>query len=796
MGEKRIMSTNGVILTTRELEEYLEKIGTTHNLTAKSWKETYPIPRLLENYELIKDVYEILNEHVKQGISIHPAGEWILDNFYIIEETVKSIRQELTLKKYKNFVGLKNGAYEGFARVYVLATEIVNYTDNKIETENLEKYLTAYQTKKTLNMDEIWNIGLFLQIAIIENIREICERIYISQMEKYKVEIIVENLIENKPTSRFKTFRLNKNLKKFSDMKYPFIEYMSYKLKRYGKKTEKYLEVLEEIVEKTGSSVSDIIKKEHFDIANKRVSIGNCIISIKKIQRINFLEIFEKINGVEEILKLDPANVYDKMDYKTKDYYRQTIKEIAQKSKISEIYIAKKLLELAENGKGKAHHIGYYLFGKNKNILYKKIDCKSQKIMSKEQKVKYYISMIAIFTILISMLLILSLLNKISVVCLIIAFLVLIIPVTEFVIQIFQYILSKFVKPKIIPKIDLYNGIDEENKTMVVIPTILKNKEKVKELMKKLEVFYLANKSENLYFCLLGDCSESSKENEDFDQEIINEGLKEAERLNKKYCYEMKQEDNSTMEQEETSNLKIFNFAYRKRKWNEKQGTYLGWERKRGALTEFVEFLLGNMTQKQIEDSYHVNTISQIFQQKRTDTNRKEPTPTEKNRHQLKFLITLDSDTDLILNSAFELVGTMAHILNKPEIKDGRVVDGYGLIQPRVGVNIDVSYKNLFTKIFAGSGGIDSYTNAISDTYQDNFGEGIFTGKGIFDLRLYSKVLKDEIPENTVLSHDLLEGCYLRCGLASDILLMDGYPTKYLSFMNRLSRWMQFIFLL
>ena len=144
-----------------------------------------------------------------------------------------------------------------------------------------------------------------------------------------------------------------------------------------------------------------------------------------------------------------------------------------------------------------------------------------------------------------------------------------------------------------------------------------------------------------------------------------------------------------------------------------------------------------------------------------------------------------------MLNSAFELVGAMAHILNKPEIKDGRVVDGYGLIQPRVGVNIDVSYKNPFTKIFAGSGGIDSYTNAISDIYQDNFGEGIFTGKGIFDIQAYSKILKNEIPENTVLSHDLLEGCYLRCGLASDILIMDGYPTKYTSFMSRLSRWIR-----
>ena len=156
-----------------------------------------------------------------------------------------------------------------------------------------------------------------------------------------------------------------------------------------------------------------------------------------------------------------------------------------------------------------------------------------------------------------------------------------------------------------------------------------------------------------------------------------------------------------------------------------------------------------------------------------------------------KYIITLDSDTDLTLNSAFELVGAMAHILNKPEVKNGKVIEGYGLIQPRVGVNIDISYQNLFTKIFAGSGGIDSYTNAISDIYQDNFGEGIFTGKGIFNLECYLKVLKNEIPENKVLSHDLLEGNYLRCGLASDILLMDGYPTKYSSFMVRLSRWIR-----
>jgi len=142
---------------------------------------------------------------------------------------------------------------------------------------------------------------------------------------------------------------------------------------------------------------------------------------------------------------------------------------------------------------------------------------------------------------------------------------------------------------------------------------------------------------------------------------------------------------------------------------------------------------------------------------------------------EIKYIITLDADTDLILNSAFQLVGAMAHILNMPIIdsKKNIVVDGYGIMQPRIGVNLDISYKTLFTKIFAGAGGTDSYTNAISDIYQDNFQEGIFTGKGIYDLKTYETVLEKQIPENTVLSHDLLEGCYLRCGLVSDILLMD-----------------------
>ena len=761
MQNYKILNINGALLTKKELEIHLEKIAASHNIKNNSNKETYPIPRLIENYKVIREVYNTLNNHIKLGISIHPAGEWILDNFYIIEEAVKSIENDLNIKKYTNFVGIHGGEYDGFARIYVLASEIVSHTDYRIERENLEDYIRSYQTKKTLSMDEIWNVGIFLQIAIIENIRQISERIYISQIEKYKVESIVERLVENKEKQdqKFNNLKENRKINMFKNMKYPFIEYMSYTLKKYGKKTYKYLNVLEDEVEKIGTSVSDVIKKEHFDIALRKVSIGNCITSIKKIQRINFLQIFEKINGVEEILRNDPAHVYDKMDYKTKENYRNIIKQISIKTKISELYIAKKILEYAQNAKegSKESHVGYYLIGKNINIIYNELGFKKIRIINESKKTKIYILSIFLVTLIISILIAQKYNYKIyNPIVFMFSVSFLFIPISELVIQIIQYILGKFVKPQIIPKIDFYNGIDIENSTMVVIPTIINSKEKVRELIKKLEVYYIANKSKNLYFTLLGDCTQGEREEEKFDKEIEDVAIEEIDKINNKY---------------KIDGFPIFNFIYRKRIWNEKEDCYLGWERKRGLLLEFSEFLLGKN-----ENTFRLNTLI-----------RKEKLP------KIKYIITLDSDTDLILDSAFELVGAMAHILNKPVIDEEKniVIEGHALIQPRVGVNIDISYKNLFTKIFAGSGGIDSYTNAISDIYQDNFGEGIFTGKGIFDLEVYSKVLKNTIPENQVLSHDLLEGCYLRCGLASDILIMDGYPTKYTSFMTRLARWIR-----
>lgn len=764
----KILNIKGALLDTQQLEDYLRKIASGHVLQDKSNKYTYPIPRLKENFEFITEVYNLLNEHIKLKLPIHPAGEWILDNFYIIDETVKTVTKELTLKKYTNFLGIANGPYAGFARIYVLASEIVAYTDGKINGKNLEVLLKAYEDKKTLSMDEIWNINTFLRVALIENIREACEKIYSAQLQKYKVENIIERLVENKSKDELQFKNIGEYKTKVieqGEMKYPFIEYMSYRLKQYGKKAYPFLNILEEQVNKMGTEISEVIKKEHFDIAVRKVSVGNYIISIKNINRINMIEIFEKINGVEEILKKDPVNVYSKMDYKTRIYYRNKLKEISKKTKISEIYIARKCLELSSieyeksnmDSNNKKAHVGYYLIADGEPKLLEILQNKKVPRQNNMHKAQKYITALAVVTIVLAGVYGLYINTQINnIVLSLILSILLLIPIETIFTQIAQYILGKTKNTKIIPKLDFRNGIPEQNATFVVIPTIIKNGKRVEELMHKLEVYYIANKSDNIYFALLGDCSTSSNEEEGFDEEVINTGKKIVDILNKKYPDEK---------------FTKFNFIYRKRMWNEGEEAYLGWERKRGLLNQFNEYILGN-----ISNPFKTNTITNVA-----------------SMPPIKYIITLDADTDLVLNSAKELIGAMAHILNKPELNKSEdlVIAGHALIQPRIGIDLMSSIKSLYTKIYAGAGGVDVYANAISDIYQDNFEEGIFTGKGIYDLKIFSKILNNEIPENTILSHDLLEGSYLRCGLATDIMLMDGYPVGYNSSKSRLHRWIR-----
>ncbi len=708
--EYKYLNIKGTVLDNYQLQNYMEKIASSHEIKSNSEKYTYPVPRLKDNFKFIEKTYELLNEHLKLKIDINPAGEWLLDNFYIIEETYKTIISEMNLKKYKNFPGIANGIYKGYSRGYVLASEIVAYTDNKVNDEVLTLVISAYQKRKLLSMEEIWNLWIFLEIALIENIRNICEKIYMSQIQKYKVENIIERLVEiksNKSQIFSNIKRENRNYNIFKEMKYPFIEYMSYKLKRYGKQGVPYLEILEEQVNKMGMTISDVIQKEHYDVAILKVSLGNSIISLKEILRVNFLNLFEEINGVEDILKKDPANVYSNMDYKTKEYYRNEIKQISERTKISELYIAKKAVELSNKytdkdgiENRKKSHIGYYLISEGKDELLNTLGIKSKKHISSMTKVNRYIFLIYfITTILTGLMGGYIYYTKKNIFISTIISLIMYIPISEIVQQFINYALNKKVKPTIIPKMDFSKGIPKEYATFVVIPTIVDSKEKVKEIMKKLEVYYLANKSENLYFALLGDCTSSKNENENFDDEVIKAGLEETEKLNKKYL------------QNFDKSYPKFNFVYRKRTWNPSEKCYLGWERKRGLLCQFNDFLVDGINKFRINTI--TNYIATLSKEKVQEGNTSELksnltsqiSPLISNR--IKYVITLDVDTNLSLETGLELVGAMAHILNQPILDKDRniVINGYGLMQPRIGTNLESSRKSLFTKIYAGPRG-------------------------------------------------------------------------------------------
>ena len=391
MEKNRVLKGNEIYLNKEQLEKYIEQLSIEQIVCKKSQKQTYPITQLKEDFQYITRVYELLNENIKQNIAIHPAGEWLLDNYYIIEETVRSICNELTLKKYINLPGLVNGNYKGIARIYILANEIVKYTNNQIDKEVIEKSLEVYQKNKNITMEELWNLPNFLKISIIQNIKDICEKIDVAQKQKMKAHSILMSTIENDTTYESNTNNDNNKFqhKQGLQQEYSFVEYMAYSLKKYGKRGYPYLKALEEIVEKKGISVDQIIRKEHFIIAVSKVSIGNAITSIKNISRINFQEIFDTMNTVEDILKKDPLKIYDKMTYETKVYYRGVIEELAKKSNLSEIFIANKVLALASRKDlkdGKKKHIGYYLIDEGKQDLLRELNIKSREKTCKQKK--------------------------------------------------------------------------------------------------------------------------------------------------------------------------------------------------------------------------------------------------------------------------------------------------------------------------------------------------------------------------------------------------------------------------
>jgi cyclic beta-1,2-glucan synthetase len=730
------------------LEEHGEEVSILYKTNKKSNVKKFLLNRLNRSFKIIEKVYLKFNGDISREKTLPKGAEWLLDNFYIIELTYKELK--INLKKEEKIVlnTIEFGSLKGYPRVYALSLELVSHSIGNITEESLIRFVNAFQKEEALTLEEINYFSTFLTLGLMEyigsislnllNINEAWE-----QIEKLNLAESLESILENiHNMDSIKIEKLVRKIRKYSDDFQPILEEINIKLN--------YID----------TSIEQILEKEYRLQSKYKVSIGYGISSLRKISSFDWENVFNSICLVEKIFNNDPLDIYKNMDFGSKNYYRYETQILARRFKVQEIYIAKKVLEFAEDewGKGnkdKRAHVGYYLIGEGREKLFKDFGHKVKNNSIYLGKYSYYCFPIILLGIFITFYFSWYGYNFGNAFLSIIIFIVIFIPAVTISINIINYLYSKKFKPKLLPKIEYKDGIPLNCATFVVIPTLLPSEERVVELIENLEVYFLSNKDKNIYFGIVGDFKDGDEKNTEEDKKIVDKGLEAIKELNNKYS---KEED-------------IFYFFLRERVFSETQEKWMGWERKRGSLVEFNDLLLG-------EEKTNFHVISSDI---------------SKLREKIKYIITLDADTKLPIDGAKKLIGTISHPLNKAVIQEGTntVVEGYGIIQPRIGIDIESSNKSLFTRIFAGAGGIDFYSTAISDIYQDLFGEGIFTGKGIYDLKVFQNCLKETIPENTVLSHDLLEGSYIRVGLATDIELIDGYPEKYSSYIMRQHRWVR-----
>lgn len=733
------------------------------------------ITELNQAFKGIVHNHKYLNKQFKEGEEIIGSGEWLLDNIYLIEKEYKAIKFNLPASYFDNLPYEANSG-SGCPRIYELAKSYVKINQGIIKEDEIIKFINEQEIDFT--MGELWAFPLMIRIALIINLAKVTNDMIIVQKQRSGARKLANTVLDSYNQGKIDSlltklnqeYPLNKVIEKQEDIEEymgdsenlhdglfsaEFIEIFFRVLKDNSVEDERIFKFITERSGGKNNNLSQEIIKEGVI----ETSIGSIISSLRLIDAVDWKNYFNSTSKVEEVLRLDPAGTYVNMDFKTKDNYRHRVEELARVLNIYELNLAKKVLELSqkainENRELFKTHVGYYLIDDGVKEVLESFNEKGK--VNYKMSSKKYLLLILLVSLLVNFgVLTLTYLTgvKLTVLEYIVAFLIMIIPSSEITIALFNWNIAKIVPPTYIPKMDFKDGIPEEAKTVVVIPSLLTSKNRTKELLEQLEVYYLANRDKNIYYALLGDFKDAITEEDNMDKEINSIGIEEAKRLNDKYFKD---------------DEKHFFFLNRKRVFNDKEKVYMGYERKRGKLMEFIALLKNDKKTTYNVISSNIDTLKKA-----------------------KYIITLDADTILPMGAAKSLIEAMSHVLNTPYIAGGRVTRGYGIMQPKVSVTLESKNKTYFSKIFAGEAGVDGYSTAASDTYQDIFGEGIFTGKGIINIDAFYNTLKNEIPENKVLSHDLLEGSYARCGLVTDVEVVDGYPAYYLSSCLRLHRWVR-----
>ncbi|MBN2439008.1 MAG: cyclic beta 1-2 glucan synthetase, partial [Deltaproteobacteria bacterium] len=748
------------------------------------------LTRLAENEEILIGVHNLLTEAVKANRRITPAGEWLLDNFYLIEEQIRTARRHLPKGYSRELPRLTQGPSAALPRVYDIALEMISHGDGRVDPETLSRFVAAYQTVAQLKLGELWAIPIMLRLALIENLRRVAARIATDRIDRSLADHWADRMTETAEKDPKSLILVVADMARSNPpLVSSFIAEMIRRLQGQGPALSLPLTWLDQRLTECGQTIQQLVLAENQQQAADQVSMSNSIGSLRFLGAMDWREFVEAMSVVERTLRDDPADVYSKMDFSTRDRYRHVVERIAKQCRFSENEVAVKAIGLAHEGvsvngvKDRASHVGFYLIDKGLPQLEDALELNFSasdhlRRWSRRFPLLLYLGTITLMTVILAGGLLakasadalpgwaIALIGLLSVLC-----------VSQIAVALVNWLATLLAAPHPLPRMDFSKGIPPEFRTLVVVPTMLANIQSIEKLAEALEVRFLANRDANLHFALLTDLRDAHEDTLPEDQPLVQLARQRIEELNARYGH---------------SGGDIFFLFHRPRRWNPQERIWMGYERKRGKLAALNALLRGETAPSPLssptrggDEGEGVGNVSgDRFSLIVGDTTL---------LSSVKYVITLDTDTQLPRDAAWQFVGAMAHPLNRPRYDEDkrRVCEGYGILQPRVAVSLPGMNRSRYAAMCGSEPGIDPYTRAISDVYQDLFGEGSFVGKGIYDVDAFERTLKGRFPENRILSHDLLEGCYVRAGLLSDVMLYEEYPASYDADVSRRHRWIR-----
>ncbi len=759
------------LLSADQMEQHGKTLAGTHRLSPGRAPDQL-LARLAENAGVLIEVCDLLTAAVKANRRIAPAGEWLLDNFYLIEEQIRTAKRHLPKGYSQELPRLAHGPSAGLPRAYDIALEAISHGDARVDPESLSRFVAAYQTVTTLTLGELWGIPIMLRLALIENLRRVAARIAAGTIDRDLADSWADQMMEVAEKDPKNLILVIADMARSDPpMVSSFVAELARRLQGQSPALAMPLNWIEQRLSESGLTIEQLVQSETQIQAAEQVSISNSIGSLRFLGAMDWREFVETMSVVEQKLREDPEGVYAKMDFATRDRYRHVVEKIAKASRLSESEVARKAIQLAhegaarKDGDDRTAHVGFYLIDKGLVRLERTAEARLS-IAETVQRIggrfplSLYLGAIVLLTAIFTGSLLakahadglhgwlLALIGILSALC-----------ASHLAVALVNWLATLLATPHLLPRMDFSGGIPSQSRTLAVVPAMLISAQNIEDLSEALEVRFLANRDANLHFGLLTDFRDAREETLPEDEPLLRLAQKRIEELNQKY----------RSAENDTGHDTFFLF-HRPRRWNPQERLWMGYERKRGKLAELNSLLRGGSQDR----------FSLVVGETAVLSN-------------VKYVITLDTDTQLPRDSVWQFAGAMAHPLNRARYDEDRqrVCEGYGILQPRMAVSLPGTNRSRYARLCGSEPGIDPYTRAVSDVYQDLFGEGSFIGKGIYDVDAFERALKGRFPENRILSHDLLEGCYARAGLLSDVQLYEEYPSRYSADVSRRHRWIR-----